>query len=195
MALLQWNRQYQVKAAKIAAFDADAETWGTPVTIQNLQAFSMTPVVDNDTMSVYGVNEHFLAVLKGVELSLDFGGVQRNVAAIMTGFTASSSGSGDNEQRTTRNEGGANMPYFGLAVQIKDDKGGDVHVYFPRLKARMPHSLQLNAESQFVVPNITCDGGRLTKSDDSQYPIYDEIEHATETALPTDFNTDFEALS
>lgn len=194
MTLLDFYRPYLINAAKVASWDPVAETWGTPVAVPNLQSFTKKPVTDNDLMKIYGVNEHALSVLAGEELEVEIGGLSSASDAIMTGRQATSSGSGDSETRKRRNQGGGNLPYFGWALQILTDGGGDIHLFYPRLKLRSLFPIEMAKDSKFVVPKVTIDVLRLRLEDGTLYPISDEVEHKVATSLTSDFNTAFLSL-
>lgn len=195
MAILDWRVNYRAIAAKAAGWDASAETWNTPVAMPNLGAISLTPIMENDERNVYGARERFLSVLVGVEVSLEFTGKDEPSAAEMTGFTSTTTGSGASEVRKTRFTGGTNLPYFGLAVQIEADDGGDVHLYIPYLKLDSLLAMEMQSENKFVIPTVTAKAGRLRLANGNLYPVYDEIEHPSLTTLTSDFNTDFLVLS
>jgi hypothetical protein len=195
MALLEHYRPYGIRAAKVAAWDASAETWGTPVVVRNLQSITIKPVMDNDKMRIYGADEHALAIIVAEELEMEFGGIDSEADEIMTGRTATDSGSGASETRRRKTEGGEDLPYFGMAVQIAVDGGGDIHVYFPRVKLKSLLGIEMAKENKFAIPKVTADVLRLRLDDGTtMYPVRDEVEHKVATALTSDFNTAFVEL-
>lgn len=195
MAILSFRRYYKAESARIAAWLPATETWDASVAIPNLQGFKLEPDSDDDTMPIYGVNEHGLSVFKGGSVELDFGGIDRTTANIMTGLTSTSAGSGASETRTTRHEGGKNNPYFALAIQVPADDGGDVHLLLPKLQLTGRMAMEIAKESKFIVPNISAQILRLRLADGSLYPLYDEVEHAVNTALESDFSVALTALA
>lgn len=195
MAILNFRRFYKAESARIAAWLPATETWDTSVDVPNLQGIKLEPESDEDTMPVYGVNEHGLSVFKGGKVELDFGGIDRTVSNIMTGLTSTSAGSGASETRTTRHKGGVNNPYFALCVQIPADDGGDVHLLLPKLQLSGRMAMEIAKESKFIVPNLSAQILRLRKANGDLYPLYDEVEHAAMTTLEPDFATAFTVLS
>jgi hypothetical protein len=157
------------------------------VAVPNLQGIKITPTMDNDEMRGFGSLEHLLAVLVGAEVELDFGGIDKDTEVVMTGFASSSSGSGASEQRSTRYEGADNLPYFAYQVQIIADDEGDGHILLPRMKLDSLLPLEIAKENKFAMPNVKAKAVRLRKADNSLYPVFDFIEHATVTALSSTF--------
>lgn len=194
MAILSWGKWYRVSEARVAAWDPDAETWNTGVAVPNLQGVSLTPMMENDEKNVFGAREAFLSVLVGVEASLSFVGKDDASMTEMTGIDSTSSGSGSSETRRTRHAGGADLGMFGLIVAIAKQGGGDMHVLLPYGKLDSLAALEMTEENQFAVPNITAKFGRLRKAAGTLYDVYNELEHATATAVPTDFTTTFADL-
>lgn len=194
MGLLDHRRYYQVSAAAFAAWQPDSETWATPVSATHLQSITLSPVLDTDSLKVYGAEEHGLAVVTAYEVALEFGGVTSAIDAILTGRSVTVEGSGASQTRRRQSVGGESLPYFGMALQVLAD-GGDLHLYLPRVQVRSLVGLALAAESQFARPTVTARAYRLRLVDGTLYPVLDELEHATPTALPTDFNAALVALS
>lgn len=194
MGLLDHRRYYQVSAAAFAAWQPDSETWATPVAATNLQSITLSPVLDTDTLKIYGAEEHGLAVVTAYDVALEFGGVTSAIDAILTGRTVTVEGSGASQTRRRQSIGGESLPYFGMAVQVLAD-GGDLHLYLPRVQMRSLVGLALSADSQFARPTVTARAYRLRLVAGTLYPVVDELEHATPTALPANFNTALAALS
>ncbi|RMH11464.1 MAG: hypothetical protein D6698_16320 [Gammaproteobacteria bacterium] len=193
MTVLEFRKPYGIAAARVAKWNPSTETWGTSVAIPNLQGIAISPVHETDEKNTYGAREHLLSVLVSIEVTLDFVGKDSLSAQVMTGITPESLDSG--ATRKTRHVGGVNLPYFGLICQIRADDGGDLHLMIPYAKLDSLIGLQMDAENKFVVPNVTAKAARLRLSDNSLYPIWDELEHETLTDIETDFNTAFAPLS
>lgn len=193
MGLLEHRRYYQVSAAAFAAWQTATETWDTPVAADHLQSITISPVLDTDTLKVYGAEEHGLAVVAAYDVALEFGGVTSAIDAILTGRAVTVSGTGSSQTRRRQSLGGDPLPYFGLALQVLAD-GGDLHLYLPRVQVRSLVGLALAADSQFARPTVTARAYRLRRVDGTLYPVLDELEHATPTALPANFNTAFESI-
>ncbi len=191
MALPDFTRPYRAISARVATFDPVTELWGTSVAVPNLQGITVTPTMDNDELKIYGTLEHFLSSFAGVELSLEFGGMDDPSYAAMTGIASVESGSGATEQRRTSYAGGINLAYFGLIVSVDTDGLSDAHWLIPRVKLDSLAELALVADSEFVKPSITAKGGRLRLADESLYYVLDIIEHAANTPIGTDFNVEF----
>lgn len=179
---------YLARAISVALWNASTETYGTPVSVNNIQGISFEPTMDNDEMQVLGANEESLAVLKGMDVSMQFGGLDWSSLAIMQGTNDASSGGATH---VNEDEGGQNLPYFGLVAAISLHGGREAHVYLPKcqLDSRVP--LDISDQNQFVMPEIDAKALRLRLADGTTFPIRSWREYETETTLPTDFDTAF----
>ena len=195
MALVNLRKMYRVDTALVAAYDPSTEQWDTAVAVPNLKGLQINPVHTTDNFMVYGAEEDGLSVLTACEIVMDFSGYDVPSANEMTGQTSTTAGSGDTEVRTTRNVAGSALHHFGLSARIVAKEGGDAHILVPFMYLPSLMALNMAESNKFVVPSITARAQRLRLSDDSLYPIWDQVEHAVVTALETDFNTAFTALS
>lgn len=191
MALLDWNRWYLVDAASVAGWDSQAETWNTPIALPNLQSFKLSPTTDTDSMQIYGANEHFLSVLTGCEIELEFGGLAADAYAEMTGITPTESGTAT---RSWEFEGGNNLDYFGMIARLKVDGPGNALVYLPRMKLDSVLGLEAAKENKFLIPTTKAMCGRLRLEDGTLYSVYRLKEFDSAQSIPGDFNTAFTSL-
>lgn len=193
--MLEFYRPYRVAAANIWPYDSALETWGTYLALRNLSSFTATPQVDTDTMMVYGAIEHVLSVNTGFDLECMFGGLQQDAIDLITGRTRQESGAGDTEVWRGTSQDGDNKPYFAMAVQLSVDAGGgDVHVYFPRVKLFGDMPVELSENNAFVKPQVTFKAARLRMENQTLYDSYIWKRYAVVTTLPTVFATAIAAI-
>ena len=185
--MLEWSRPYAVREAYVYAYDEAVETWGTGVLLRNLISFKCTPIHDTDRLPVYGRDEKGLSVLRGGDIELELGGIQSDADAIMTGRTASLSGSGATEIRQRRVYSDRSLPYFALAVAYKIQGIGDAHAYFPNLMLPSLMAVEAAEAAKFVRPKVTAMMFGLTQDDGTKYDLYYDPEFAAQKALVTDW--------
>jgi len=192
--MLDFRKWYRAHGAVVGQYSPATEMWNTGVAVPNLQGIQIAPMMENDEKNSYGSREHLLSVFVGLEVTLDFVGTHDPSVTEMTGFSSTSSGSGASETRRRRKQGGQNLPYFGLIVGIEAEDEGDVHLIIPYVKLDSLLGLEVAAENQFVVPNVTAKAARLRLADNTLLDLYNELEHATLTAPATDLDTAFADL-
>lgn len=187
--MLEFYRPYLVAAANIWPWDATLETWGTYLAMRNLSTLKITPVVDTDTMMIFGAMEHGLAVPTGIDLECQFGGLHQEIVDTILGRTRQESGTGDNEVWGGSMGAGENRPYIALGARLSVDGDGDLHVFFPRIKLFGDIPVELSENNAFVKPTVTFKGFRLRKENGDLTDPYIWRRHAVTTALPTVFST------
>jgi hypothetical protein len=173
---------YLCRAMAVALWDPVAETYGTPKSVFNVGGVNIDPIHDTDEQKVLGAIEETLSVLTSMDWSIMFGGINWDIIALMTGQSGN----------YYDDEGGEDMPYFGAALAFPVKGGKDMHVYLfkNQLQKRVP--LDVSEQNQFIVPEIEVKAMRLRLTDGTTFPIRRLVPpYATQTALPTDFNTAF----
>lgn len=178
---------YSVRAMSVATWSFTTETYGTPVSVANLQMTGLDPQHDTDLLKILGAHERGLSVQTDLTLNMSFGGLHWASLAVMTGLTDASSG--DIKHRLSFN-GGLNLGYFGAVLALPLDDGGDMHIYLPlcQLTKNLPLDFEQN---QFSRPEVEIKAMRLRLADDSTYPIWDVLVYDDVEALPTDFSVAF----
>jgi hypothetical protein len=181
-----------VESAIVYALDRSEEDWGFGVNVPNLQAIKFDPLMDNDELRIFGSLEHLLSVLTAVDVTLDLGGIDATSEPIITGFSATTSGSGAGEQRTTRQLGAALAGYFALQAQIVADDGGDAHLMLPCMMLSQLIPVEIAKTNQFMVENVKARAVRLVLADGTQHAVMEWREHAAAATIETAFPlTDF----
>jgi hypothetical protein len=185
------SRPYSVRAMSVATWSFTSETWGTPSSVTNIQTVTFGPEHDTDMLKILGANEASLAILTHAVLGASFGGIDWDTMAIMAGMADESSGASPHINDLVG--GGSGLPYFGAAFAIAMENGADFHVYAPlcQLTSYPPLDFEQN---QFARPQIDINALRLRLADNSVYAVMRWKTFNTETALPTNFNSDFAAL-
>ncbi len=187
--MLEWFKPYGVASAYVYPFNEVAATWGTGVKVRNLISFKLTPVQDTDRLGVYGRDEKGLSVVRGADIELEFGGIQSDVDAIMTGRTVSLSGSGTTEIRHSGIDDDS-FPYFALTLQLKTKNDiGDAHVYCPTLMLNSLMPLEIAEKAVFNRPKVTAMLFGLSTEAGLRYRLWYEPQFATKTPLTTAFLT------
>lgn len=117
--------QYTLTDLIVAKYDPVADTYGTPVRIDDGQMFVSEPESDNDKMRGYGVITRGLSVPIGSKISLKAGGCDSDAMEAIANFTNSISGtSGNYIRKTIKPAGGAGLPYFGVLGVAATEGGG-----------------------------------------------------------------------
>lgn len=126
-------------------------------------------------------NDKTLAVVSfsdALEWELEEGGISMAAYALMTGRTATLSGTGTAELLTLNADAATAFPYFKIYGKSLGDAGDDVHVKV--YKAKITGGIEGQfADGEFFVSK--CAGVAI---DDGTNGIYDIIHNETATALP-----------
>lgn len=187
--MLEWFKPYGVKSAYVYAYSESGGTWGTGVRLSNLSSIKLQPKNDVDRLGVYGRDEKGLSVVRGGDVELQFGGMQSDADAIMTGRTVSTSGSGATEIRHSGIHDDS-FPYFAMAVQLKTKNDiGDMHLYFPTLMLDSLFPIEIAEEAKFVRPSVKAMLFGLTNPSGQRFRLWYEPQFATQTALTSAFLT------
>ncbi len=187
--MLEWFKPYGVAAAYVYAYSETLGTWGTGVRLFNLSSVKLQPKNDVDRLGVYGRDEKGLSVVRGGDVELQFGGMQSNADAVMTGRTATTSGSGSTEIRHSGIHDDS-FPYFALAVKLKTKNDiGDMHLYFPTLMLDSLFPIEIAEEAKFVRPTVKAMLFGLTDPSANRYRLWYEPQFATSAPLTSAFLT------
>ncbi len=188
---LLFNRPILALACKVAGFDENTEAYGTPVSSRALNTGEIEPEYDTDEAKIGGAIEHILAVMTGGNLKLTNVGYDVDWLKVVTNIVHSSSGSGTGTVRTITVNAGENNPYVGLIVQYLLDGGGDMHVGFARAKIQKALGVSVGESSEFAMSDIEAKFGRLRLADGTTIAAIKIENHATQTAITSDFDTFF----
>ena len=126
-------------------------------------------------------NDSIVSVASSVEAlewSLSEGGLSLDALAVMTGFTASTSGSTPNQINTMTMHAGGAMPYFVIYGKSLGDSGDDVHVKIWRAK------ITGNIEGTFAYGEFKVTKMQGIAVEDSVKGLCDIVLNETATALP-----------
>jgi hypothetical protein len=114
-----------------------------------------------------------------VEASLEAGGISLEAYAMMTGRTATESGTTPSRVNTLTGSGAERFPYFKVYGKSLGDEADDVHVKL--YKCKLTAGLEGNlADGEFVMSNF----GNILCIDDGSNGIYDVVQNETATDLP-----------
>lgn len=114
-----------------------------------------------------------------LEWELESGGIDLDAWGLMTGRTATTSGSSPNEIITYTASAGDNYPYFKIYGQALGDDSDDIHILI--FKAKLNAGIEGEfADGEFFVTK--CTGVAM---DDGTNGIYDVVAHETATAVPS----------
>lgn len=114
-----------------------------------------------------------------VEASLEAGGISLEAYALMTGRTATESGTTPTRTNTLSGSGAERFPYFKIYGKSLGDGEGDVHVKLH--KCKLTSGLEGNlADGEFVMSNV----GSIVCIDDGSNGIYDIVQNEDAADLP-----------
>lgn len=114
-----------------------------------------------------------------VEASLEAGGISLEAYALMTGRTATESGTTPNRTNTLTGSGAERMPYFKIYGKSLGDGDDDVHVklYKCKLTSGLEGSL---ADGEFVMSSMAS----IICIDDDSNGIWDIVQNESAASLP-----------
>ncbi len=115
-----------------------------------------------------------------LECSLEAGGISLEAYALMTGRSATESGSTPNRTNTLTGSGSSRLPYFKVYGKSLGDGDDDVHVklFKCKLTAGLEGSL---ADGEFLMSGL----GSIICIDDGDNGIWDIVQNETAGDLPT----------
>jgi hypothetical protein len=165
------NQPFGIKNTQVAA--TGSSVW---IDVPLVRKLTATPRIINAENrgddSVGSVHSH----LEAYDLSMEYGVLSPEVAAITLGIDAAETGTTPNRVTTTEEEAGTVFPYFQLrGVSVAED-GGSTWQVFPKCKIK---SIGEIAQSQdtFAVSNVTAtavtDGTRIRQL--IQYETYTDL--------------------
>lgn len=123
-----------------------------------------------------------VSLLDALEWSLEAGGIALEAWALMSGRTATESGSTPNRTNTFTAKTGDRYPYFQVYGKMVGDEGADdLHVHIFKAKLTSPLQGQFQDAEFFVTQ---CSGLALGDADNDD-EVYELILHETAAALPS----------
>lgn len=194
MALLESNRIYKVQALSVWSFDEDAETYGTEVSTDRVETFSFAPQYDTDMARSFGVVRDILGIFVNDQVQLTHVGLNADELEVLTGRVWDDSGSPSTTNRARRAYSGEDAPYFGMGVVLRIQNGAYAQRLYPRCKLTGDSGLTLNAQNQFVRPQLTIDTANLRLAAGTEYDNWYEEFSDSAITLDSDFLTAVDAL-
>lgn len=175
---------YGIRDCKITPYtDAAGTVLGSTSTdLPNMQTFSFSET--EEFQELRGDDRVVTTRGRGaqVEWSLEAGGVNLKVWALLTGGSVIESGTAGNRTVTVRKKSSDNRPFFKLEGQAISDSGGDVHavVYRCRSNSNIEGSF---GDGEFFITSAS--GIGLPLMDEDFDLLYDFIQNETKTAIGT----------
>jgi hypothetical protein len=150
----------------------------TVVTLRAAQTLSFTPRLIGGELKG---NDQIVAVgasVEALEWSLEEGGLSLDALALVTGFTATTSGSTPSQINSMKGHAGTAFPYFKIYGKVMSDSGDDVHVKIWRAK------ITGNIEGEFKGGEFYIAKMTGIAVEDSVNGLYDIVLNETATTLP-----------
>lgn len=175
---------YGIRDCKLTPYtDAAGTVLGsTSIDLPNMQTFSFSETEEFQELR----GDDRVVTTRGqgaqVEWSLEAGGVDIRVWAILTGGTVTESGTAPNRKVTARKRSSDNRPFFRLEGQAISDSGGDVHaiVYRCRANSNIEGSF---SDGEFFITSAS--GLGLPLMDEDFDLLYDFVQNEVKEAIPT----------
>ncbi len=190
MTLTNINQDYpySVVAAKVARWTESSATYtATAVAMASLQGFDFKPNRATDKRFSFGKTEGMISIEEDIELKLNITGMDYPAMTEMTGRGVTDSGSGA-MQYSDLVGGGAGFSYFGFAVALPVDSGGQMHLYCPFVKLN-DDIWNISAErNKFVVSEVNATAMTLRLTSSTVLVQGRLVRWPAPTALPVDFN-------
>lgn len=173
---------YGIRDCKITPYtDSAGSVLGdTSIDLPNMQTFSFSETEEFQELR----GDDRVVTTRGqgaqVEWSLEAGGVNLRVWAILTGGTVSESGTTPNRKVTVRKRSSDNRPFFRLEGQAISDSGGDVHaiVYRCRSNSNIEGSF---GDGEFFITSAS--GVGLPLLDENFDLLYDFVQNEVKEAI------------
>jgi hypothetical protein len=150
----------------------------TLITLQAAQVMNFTPRMIGGELKG---NDHIVTVgaaVEALEWSLENGGLQLDAYALMTGWTATESGSTPNKVNTLTAHVGTAMPYFTIYGKVLGSGLDDVHVKIFKAK------ITGNIEGQFQGGEFHIDKMSGIAVEDAVLGLFQLVQNETAAALP-----------
>lgn len=123
-----------------------------------------------------------VSILDALEWSLEAGGISLEAWALMSGRTATESGSTPNRTNTITAKTGDRYPYFKIYGKMIGDEGDDdLHVKIYKAKLTSPLQGQFQDQEFFVTQ---CSGIALGDADNDD-DVYEIVQNETAADLPS----------
>lgn len=175
---------YGIRDCKLTPYtDAAGTVLGeTSIDLPNMQTFSFSETEEFQELR----GDDRVVTTRGqgaqVEWSLEAGGVDIRVWAILTGGSVTESGATPNRVVTARKRSSDNRPFFRLEGQAISDSGGDVHavVYRCRANSNIEGSF---SDGEFFITSAS--GLGLPLMDEDFDLLYDFVQNETKTSIPS----------
>lgn len=175
---------YGIRDCKLTPYtDAAGTVLGeTSIDLPNMQTFSFSETEEFQELR----GDDRVVTTRGqgaqVEWSLEAGGVDIRVWAILTGGSVTESGTTPNRVVTARKRSSDNRPFFRLEGQAISDSGGDVHavVYRCRANSNIEGSF---SDGEFFITSAS--GLGLPLMDEDFDLLYDFVQNETKVSIPT----------
>ncbi len=179
---------YSVTAGKVAKWTQSSSTYtATAVAMATVQGIDFKPNRATDKRYSFGKVEGMLSILEDIEIKLSLTGMDYPAASEMTGRGITDSGSGA-MQYSDFAAGGAGFTYFGLAVAMPADNGGQVHLYCPFVMLNDDIWNVTAERNKFVVSDIGATAMSLRLTSTTVLVPARLVRWPAPTALPVDFN-------
>lgn len=173
---------YGIRDCKLTPYtDAGGAVLGeTSIDLPNMQTFSFSETEEFQELR----GDDRVVTTRGqgaqVEWSIEAGGVNLRVWAILTGGEVTESGTTPNRTVTVRKRSSDNRPFFRLEGQAVSDSGGDVHaiVYRCRANSNIEGSF---SDGEFFITSAS--GVGLPLLDEDFDLLYDFVQNEVKTAI------------
>ncbi len=143
---------FGLRDVKIAKRNNDG-SYGTAVDVPSVQLLEASPQTINAQLEGDDTITAVHAVANRAQVRIRFGSLSVEALEVITGQTASLTGTTPNRKRTLTIDD-VDFPYFGLVGKAVGAQGGDVHVFVPMLKAMEGFTATFEY-GRFAVPEIT----------------------------------------
>lgn len=151
----------------------------TQVDLPNERTLTFSENVVTGSMRGSGKTVAVVTELDYVEASLEAGGISLEAFALMTGRTASESGTTPSRVNTLTGSGAERYPYFKIYGKSLGDSTDDIHVKLFKCKLTAGLEGQF-ADGEFFLTNI----GSIICIDDGTNGVYDLVQNETADDLP-----------
>lgn len=151
----------------------------TVVTLRATQVMSFSPRLMGGELKGSDKIVSVASMAEALEWSLEEGGIPLDALALMTGWTATLSGTTPNQVNTLKMNAGTALPFFKIYGKSLGDNGDDAHVKIWRAKVTG------NIEGQFQYGEFQVTKLTGIAVQDAVNGLMDVVLNETAAALPT----------
>lgn len=159
---------------------SSSNTLGTAVDVPRIRTVELNVTRDSTDLEGDDVKIATHTFAKGLEGSIEAGGINPAVLVVLEGGTVATTGTGSTAVSTYAVKGDQTEGYFKLEAQMYADDGGDMHFLAWKVKATNGPNFSF-AQGEFALTQ--CDLSGIYDESTNPSRLYSLVQNATATAI------------